>query len=95
MRVSEFGQLGAGRLDALLVRTEIDDQGDPVLDPGDRAEPVSVVGDLIIHGVNLGRRADWLWDVERAAWQVAPGRGAERGHHHQYAPTLRRRHRTG
>jgi hypothetical protein len=92
LHVSESGQFGAGRLDALLVGTEIDDQGDPVLDAGDRAEAVLVMSDPIVHRVRLSRRVSGFWNVEGAALQVAPGPGAERGHQHQYAPTWPRRH---
>ncbi len=83
---SEPCQLGAGRCDAELARSEIDEHGDPGLDTDDRAEAVLVVGDLVIHRVALGRLRDRFWNVEGTTWQLAPGRGAERSHLLQYAP---------
>lgn len=48
------------------------------------AESVLVVGHLIVHGERLGR-GHRSWGFERAAGQVAPGRGARCLHNYYHA----------
>jgi len=57
-----------------VIRTEVHEHG-VVFYAEDQAEPVLVVGDLIVHGERLGRRRRSRRG-ERAAGQVAPSRGA-------------------
>ena len=50
----EFDQLGAGRSQALVVRPEINEHADSLLNTDDRAEAVLVVGHPVIDRVTLG-----------------------------------------
>ena len=72
--VLQLGELGAGERYPPVIRTEVHEHG-VVFHAEDQAEPVLVVRDLIVHGERLGRRRRSRRG-ERAAGQVAPGRGA-------------------
>jgi len=82
--VSEPGQLGEGRQDPYLTRTEIDDQDSVILHADDPAEAVLIVSHLVLHGELADSRS--YGRGEGTCGQVAPGRGAGRLHYYQYAP---------
>jgi hypothetical protein len=67
------------------VGAEIDDQGGSLIDTGDRAKTVLVVGDLVAYREALGRRLR-VGRAERTGGQVTPGTGGVMAHCHQYAP---------
>ena len=81
---SELGQLRAWRRDPHPARAEIDDQGGVILDADDPAEAVLIVCHLVLNGELLGRRSERR-DPEGTCGQEAPGGGAGRFHHYQYA----------
>jgi hypothetical protein len=81
---SELGQLCAWRRDPHPARAEIDDQGGVILDADDPAEAVLIVGHQVLNGELLGRRSERR-DPEGTCGQEAPGGGAGRFHHYQYA----------
>src|ERR1022692_405709 len=83
---SELGQLGVWRGDPGLLRAEVDEHSDVLLDADDHSEAVLVVRHLIVHRVLLKRRRGGR-RVERAAGKVAPGSGAGWFHSLQYAPS--------
>ena len=83
---SELGQLGERRQDPYLTRTKFDNQGGVVFDADDPAKPVLIVGHLVLHGKLLNRGLGGP-GVEGTRRQMAPGRGAGRLHHLQYAPS--------
>ena len=87
-RPSELGQLGERRQDPYLTRTKFDNQGGVVLDADDPAKPVLIVGHLVLHGKLLNRGLGGP-GVEGTRGQMAPGCGAGRLHHLQYAPSRR------
>src|SRR5882757_10173193 len=82
---SELGQLRAWRRDPYQARAEIDDQGGVILDADDPAEAVLIVCHLVLDGEVLGRGKDRR-GREGTRGQEAPGGGAGRFHHYQYAP---------
>ena len=82
---SELGQLRAWRRDPYPARAEIDDQGGVILDADDPAEAVLIVCHLVLNGEVLRRRSERR-GPEGTCGQEAPGRGAGRFHHYQYAP---------
>jgi hypothetical protein len=67
------------------MRAEIDNHRLVGLDQDDRTEAVLVVGHLITNGELLDGRIH-VQDIEGTSGQEAPGRGAGRLHHYQYAP---------
>jgi hypothetical protein len=82
---SELGQTRAWHRDPYPARAEIDDQGGGViLDADDPAEAVLIVCHLVLLRELLGRRSGRR-GREGAGGQMAPGCGAGRFHHHQYA----------
>src|SRR5262249_29279185 len=83
-RMLQLAELGAREEDPPLIRAEVHKHG-VVFYVEDDAEPVLVVGHLIVDGERLGR-AHRSWRVERAAGQVAPGRGAGSLHSYHHAP---------
>src|SRR5437763_1932083 len=82
---SELGQLRAGHGDPHQPPGEIDDQGGVVFDTDDPAEPVLVVCHQVLLREQLGRRSRGL-GAKGTRRQEAPGGGAGRFHHYQYAP---------
>src|ERR1700750_263235 len=82
---SELGQLRAGHGDPYQAPGEIDDQGGVVFDTDDPAEPVLIVCYLVLLREQLGGRSRGL-GAKGTRWQEAPGGGAGRFHHYQYAP---------
>ena len=82
---SELGQLRAGHGDPYQAPGEIDDQGGVVFDTDDPAEPVLVVCYLVLLCEQLSRRSRGL-GAKGTRRQEAPGGGAGRFHHYQYAP---------
>ena len=82
---SELGQLRAGPRDPHPVRAEIDDQRGVILDSDDPAEAVPIVCYLVLFRELLGRRRG-RGGAEGTCGQEAPGGGAGRLHHDQYAP---------
>ena len=82
---SELGQLRAWHRDPYQARAEIDDQGGVILDADDPAEAVLIVCHLVLDGEVLGRGKDRR-GREGTRGQEAPGGGAGRFHHYQYAP---------
>jgi hypothetical protein len=85
MAASELGQLRAWQNDPRPARTKIDDQGGVILDADDPAEAVLIVCHPVLNGELLGWRSRGR-DIEGTCRQGAPGGGAGRLHHHQYAP---------
>ncbi len=82
---SELGQTRAWHRDPYPARAEIDDQGGGViLDADDPAEAVLIVCHLVLLRELLGRRSGRR-GREGAGGQMAPGGGAGRFHHYQYA----------
>src|SRR5215472_15685933 len=78
-------ELGAREQDPPLMRAEVHEHG--VVFHGEYdAEPVLVVRHLIVDGERLGRGRR-SWGVERAAGQVAMGRGAGCLHSYYHAPS--------
>src|SRR6266851_3867252 len=71
----QLRQLGAGDRDPQLLRPEVHEHRHVFLHADDGAEPVLVVGHLIVYGERLAR-TQRRWGIERAAGQVAPGCGA-------------------
>jgi len=84
----QLAELGARERDPPLLRAEVHEHGVVFYAEYD-AEPVGVVGDLVVDGERLGRGRRGR-GVERAAWQVAPGRGAGGLHNYHHAPSLAR-----
>ena len=83
---SELGQFRAWHRDPHPARAEIDDQGGGViLDTDDPAEAMRIVRYLVMLRELLGRRSGRS-GAEGTRWQDAPGGGAGRFHHYQYAP---------
>jgi len=82
---SELGQLRARHRDPYAARAEINDQGGVILDADDPAEAVLIVCHLVLNGEVLGRGNERR-DPEGTCGQEAPGGGAGRFHHYQYAP---------
>ena len=82
---SELGQLRARHRDPYQAPAEIDDQGGVILDADDPAEAALIVCHQVLHGELLGRRSERR-DPEGTGGQEAPGSGAGRFHHYQYAP---------
>src|SRR6185312_1907256 len=82
---SELGQLRAWHGDPYQAPGEIDDQGGVVLDTDDPAETVLIVCYLVLLREQLGRRSGRL-GAKGTRGQEAPGGGAGRFHHYQYAP---------
>ena len=82
--MSQLGELGARERDPPVIRAEVHKHG-VVFHAEDDAEPVLVVGHLIADGERLGRGRRGR-GVERAAGQVAPGRGAGSLHSYYHAP---------
>src|SRR6266849_201668 len=74
----QLAELGARQRDPPLLRAEVDEHG-VVFHAEYDAEPVLVVGYLIVDGEYLGRGRRSRGS-ERAAGQVAPGRGARSLH---------------
>jgi len=70
----QLGELGAGERNPPVIGVEVHKHG-VVFHAEDQPEPVLVVGDLIVNGKRLGRGRRSRRG-ERAAGQVAPGRGA-------------------
>src|SRR5712691_4897297 len=81
---SELGELGERSGDPGLLRAEVDEDGDVVLDADDPAEAVAVVRHLVVHRVLLDRLGRGTI-IEGTAGQITPGRGAGRVHHFHYA----------
>ena len=82
---SELGQTRAWHRDPYPARAEVDDQGRGViLDADDPAEAVLIVRHLVLLRELLGRRSGRR-GREGAGGQMAPGCGAGRFHHYQYA----------
>jgi hypothetical protein len=81
----ELGQLRAWHRDPYPARAEIDDQGGVILDADDPAEAVLIVCHLVLNGEVLGRGNERR-GREGTGGQEAPGGGAGRFHHLQYAP---------
>ena len=79
----ELGELGARQRDPPLLRAEVDEHG-VVFHAEYDAEPVLVVGYLIVDIEYLGRGRRSRGS-ERAAGQVAPGRGAGCLHNYYHA----------
>src|SRR5215210_8431235 len=79
---SELVELGVGRGDAHALDAEVDEDCDLLLDANDRAKPVTVVGDPVVHGEHLNLPCDG--GAEGTARQMAPGHGAGGCHHHHY-----------
>jgi hypothetical protein len=82
---SKLGQLRARHRDTHPARAEIDDQRDVILDGDDPAEAVLIVCYLVLLRERLGRRGGRR-GAEGTCGQEAPGGGAGRFHHYQYAP---------
>jgi hypothetical protein len=74
--ISELGQLAVRRRDPLLLGAEVDEDGNLFLDPDDHAEPVTVMGYLIMKGVVLDVPDRGRDVVEGTSGERAPGRGA-------------------
>jgi len=77
-RALQLDQLGARQRNTQPVRSEVDKDGDLVLDADDATQTVLVVCDQIPRSESLSfDRAVYHGDVEWASWQVAPcGPGA-------------------
>jgi len=82
---SELGQLRARHRDPHPARAEVDDQGGVILDADDPAEAVLIVCYLVLLRELLGRGSGGR-GAEGTCGQEAPGGGAGRFHHDQYAP---------
>jgi hypothetical protein len=82
---SEPGQLRAWHRDPHSARAEIDDQSGVILDADDPAEAVLIVCHLVLLRELLSRRSGRR-GAEGTCGQEAPGGGAGRFHHYQYAP---------
>jgi hypothetical protein len=83
--VSELGQLRAGHRDPHPARAEIDNQCGVALNGDDPAEAVLIVCYLVLLRELLRRRRGQR-RAEGTCGQEAPGGGAGRFHHYQYAP---------
>jgi hypothetical protein len=82
---SELGQARAWHRDPYPACAEIDDQGGGVIfDADDPAKAVLIVRHLVLLRELLGRRSGRR-GREGAGGQMAPGCGAGRFHHYQYA----------
>ncbi len=81
---SELGELGERSRDPGLLRAEVDEDGDIVLDADNPAEAVAVVRHLVVHRVLLNRLGRGTI-IEGTAGQITPGEGAGRVHHFYYA----------
>lgn len=83
LEASEMGHLAERAQNSLLLGPEVDEDGDLLLDLGDLAESVHVVGDPVSNGEPLAR-----WSHRGLEW--AGGKTALRypwlGHPLQYAP---------
>src|SRR5689334_9425236 len=84
--VLQLGELRAGKRDPPLLRAEVDTHG-VVFHAEYDAEPVLVVGHLIVDGERL-RWGGRSRRSERAARQMPPGRGAWCLHSYHLAPSL-------
>src|SRR5512142_23891 len=82
---SELGQLRAWHRDPHPAPAEIDNQRGVILDTDNPAEAVRVVCYLVLLRELLGRRRGGR-GAKGTCRQVAPGCGAGRLHHYQYAP---------
>src|SRR5690348_7279603 len=82
----QLGELGARERDPPLLRAEVHQHG-LVFHAEDDAEPVLIVGHLIVDVERLGRGRRRR-GRERAAGQMAPGRGAGCVHSYHHAPSM-------